>query len=129
MARKSFVPPDLTELEAEIMSVVWERDEASVREIMEAVNAGRRRPRAYTTYMTVVHRLDRKGLLRRRRAGKADHYSATVMREEYQQRRVKREVDELLGKYGDVAMSHFAREVAQLDPARRRALQRLARED
>jgi hypothetical protein len=32
-----------------------------------------------------------------------------------------------VAEYGDVALSHFARHVASLDPTRRRALQRLAR--
>jgi hypothetical protein len=38
------------------------------------------------------------------------------------------QVEELFDEYGDVVLTHFAREVAGLDPARRRALQRLARE-
>ena len=37
------------------------------------------------------------------------------------------EVEGLVAEYGDVALSHFAQQVASLDPARRRALQRLAR--
>jgi predicted transcriptional regulator len=129
MARNTFVPPDLTDLESGIMAVVWDEGEASVREIMDQLNSGRKKARAYTTYMTVIHRLDRKGLLKRRREGKTDHYSATVTREQFQERRVRREVDDLLDKYGEVALSQFAREMSQLDPARRRALQRLARKD
>jgi hypothetical protein len=38
------------------------------------------------------------------------------------------EVDNLVEQYGDAALSHFARQMATLDPARRRALERLARE-
>ena len=34
------VPPPLHELEADVMEEVWERGEASVREVMEALNAG-----------------------------------------------------------------------------------------
>jgi hypothetical protein len=37
-------------------------------------------------------------------------------------------VDELVDEYGDVALSHFARQMASLDPARRRALERLAKQ-
>jgi hypothetical protein len=37
-------------------------------------------------------------------------------------------VDSLVEQYGDAALSHFARQMAQLDPDRRRKLQRLARE-
>jgi hypothetical protein len=42
-------------------------------------------------------------------------------------RRARAEVEGLIAQYGDVALSHFAQQVAGLDPARRRALQRLAR--
>jgi hypothetical protein len=44
------VPPQLHELEAEVMHVVWERGEASVREVMEALNGTAAKERAYTTY-------------------------------------------------------------------------------
>jgi hypothetical protein len=37
------------------------------------------------------------------------------------------QVDGLVEEYGEVALTHFARQVASLDPSRRRALQRLAR--
>jgi len=37
------------------------------------------------------------------------------------------EVEDLVEEYGDVALSHFAQQMASLDPARRRALLRLAR--
>lgn len=36
-------------------------------------------------------------------------------------------VMEKLAQYRDIALSHFAQQMAGLDPARRRALQRLAR--
>ena len=41
--------------------------------------------------------------------------------------RASAEVEDLVTQYGDVALSHFAEQMAKLDPARRRALQRLAR--
>ena len=61
------VPPPLHELEADVMEEVWKRGEASVREVMETLNAGADKARAYTTYMTIMARLDTKGLLDRRR--------------------------------------------------------------
>ena len=45
------------------MGVVWEHGESSVRQVMETLNADAARPRAYTTYMTIMARLDGKGLL------------------------------------------------------------------
>jgi predicted transcriptional regulator len=120
-------PPALHELEEEIMEVLWNRDEATVRDVMEDLNARAAKPRAYTTYMTTLARLDRKGLLERRREGKTDHYRAALSREDYAEQRAGAEVEALVDEFGDVALSHFARQVARLDPQRRRALQRLAR--
>jgi predicted transcriptional regulator len=109
------------------MEEVWRREEASVREVMEALNRRAAKPRAYTTYMTIMVRLDRKGVLERRREGKTDIYAPVHDRERYMALRAESEVQSLVEQYGDVALSHFAREVAELDPARRRALERLAR--
>jgi predicted transcriptional regulator len=122
--------PALHELEAEVMETVWAREEdVSVRQVMEILNASAPKPRAYTTYMTIMRRLDEKKLLKRRRDGKTDYYRPAHTREEYAQRRAQAEVDALVERFGDVALGHFARQIEQLDPARRRALQRLARRD
>jgi predicted transcriptional regulator len=122
--------PALHELEAEVMETVWARQEdVSVRQVMEILNASAPKPRAYTTYMTIMRRLDDKKLLKRRRDGKTDFYRPAYTREEYAQLRAQAEVDALVERFGDVALGHFARQIEQLDPSRRRALQRLARKD
>jgi predicted transcriptional regulator len=127
MSPKPKIPPALHELETEVMEEVWKQDEASVRAIMDALNARTKKPRAYTTYMTILARLHSKGLLSRRREGRTDLYRPVYSREEYADLRSRAGVDALVEQYGDVALSHFARQVAQLDPERRRQLQRLAR--
>ncbi len=109
------------------MAEVWRRPEATVRAVMEVCNGAAEKPRAYTTYMTVMARLGAKGLLLRRREGKTDHYCAALTREQYAERRAHAQVTALVDEYGELALSHFARQMAQLDPERRRALQRLAR--
>lgn len=110
-------------LQAEIMDAVWTLEEASVRQVMERAAT----PRAYTTYLTIMGRLERKGLLLRRREGRTDLFRAACTREEYADRRTRAEVDSLVDEFGDVALGHFARQLARLDPERRRALTRLAR--
>jgi predicted transcriptional regulator len=109
------------------MEELWSEGEASVRAVMEALNKRSRPRRAYTTYMTIMARLHKKGVLDRRREGKTDFYAPKLSREEYMASRARTQVDELVDEYGEVALTHFARQVASLDPARRRALQRLAR--
>jgi predicted transcriptional regulator len=120
------VPPPLHELEAEIMEEVWLQGETNVKLVMEALNRKAKPPRAYTTYMTVMRRLDAKGLLSRTRDGRADTYTPRLTREEYRQRRAGAEVQGLVDEFGDVALAHFARSLGELDPARRRELRRLA---
>ncbi|MBS1893176.1 MAG: BlaI/MecI/CopY family transcriptional regulator, partial [Actinobacteria bacterium] len=53
-------PPPLHELESEVMEEVWEREEATVREVLETLNSGRKQ-RAYTTITTIMARLEKKG--------------------------------------------------------------------
>src|SRR3954462_15126176 len=83
MARRAEIPPPLHELEAEVMDGVWDANapEVTVREVMEALNARAAAPRAYTTYMTIMRRLDEKGVLSRRREGKTDLYRPGDARE------------------------------------------------
>jgi predicted transcriptional regulator len=119
--------PPLHELEAEVMEELWSQGEATVRSVMAALNKRTRKPRAYTTYMTIMARLHKKGVLDRRREGKTDFYAPKLARDEFMALRARAEVEGLVAEYGDVALSHFARQVASLDPGRRRALQRLAR--
>jgi predicted transcriptional regulator len=126
--RKSAAPPALHELEAEVMDEVWRHQEVTVREVLEALNRGPKQ-RAYTTIMTIMARLDRKGLLTRRRVGKGDVYRPLLSREDYLEARARSEVDALVTDYGDVALVHFSRRLETLDPERQRELRRLAKED
>jgi predicted transcriptional regulator len=119
-------PPDLHELEAEIMEEVWREGEATVRSVMEALNRTADPPRAYTTYMTVMRRLSDKELLDRTRTGRQDSYVPRLSREEYRELRASAQVQVLVDEFGDVALAHFAKSLKTLDPARRRQLQRLA---
>jgi predicted transcriptional regulator len=120
-------PPVLHELEAEIMEEVWRRGEpTTVKLVMDALNRKAKPPRAYTTYMTVMRRLDDKGLMTRRRSGRSDTYEATLTREQYRERRAGAEVRGLVDQFGDVALAQFAQSLSTLDPARRRRLRRLA---
>jgi predicted transcriptional regulator len=113
-------------LEEAVMDVIWAHDEICVREVMEALN-DRGTARAYTTYMTIMARLDAKGLLIRTRRGKTDFYRAVYTREHYADLRAGAAIDAIVERFGEVALAHLARQMARLDPAHRRSLVRLAR--
>ncbi len=70
------------ELEAVIMDRLWERNRpALVREVVDDLRQDR--PLAYTTVMTVMDNLHRKGWLRRHRDGRAWRYEPTGSRSGY----------------------------------------------
>jgi predicted transcriptional regulator len=126
MAGRPPIAPSLGDLEREVMEAVWDSGESSVRSVLDALNAASSRQRAYTTVMTVLVNLCRKGLLERKRHGRGYLYSPAMSRGEYARARARQEVEALLHDYGDAALVSFAREVDRLDPHRRRALRRLA---
>lgn len=72
----------LGELESAIMELLWEADSSRlVRDVVSALHPDR--PLAYTTVMTVLDNLHRKGWVTRERDGRAWRYSAAVSRDGY----------------------------------------------
>jgi predicted transcriptional regulator len=109
------------DLEAVIMDRVWERGEpVTVRELFDELSA--ERAIAYTTVMSTMDNLHRKGWLGRVREGKAYRYTATASREEYSARLMR----EALADGGDaeVVLSHF---VAQIGSGESDALRSVLR--
>ena len=120
--------PHLPDLERLAMEQVWERGEATVREVLDGLNAGRpEAPRAYTTVLTIMQRLEAKGMVERsRRADRTDVYRPVLAREQYLGRRIDAEVSRLVEDFGELALMQFARRVDELDAERREALRRLS---
>ena len=123
--RSKAPPPPLTELEAEIMEDVWGRGQSTVRNVLESLNRGSKQ-RAYTTVMTIMARLDGKGLLTRTRRGKTDVYRPAIPRDAYRAARADAEVGAVIDQFGDLALAHFAKQAGKLDARRIRELRRLA---
>ena len=97
------------DLEAVIMDRVWDHDgPVTVREVFEELQA--ERVIAYTTVMTTMDNLHRKGWLARVKEGKAYRYTATASREEYSARLMREALDD--GGDTQAVLSHF---VAQMD--------------
>jgi predicted transcriptional regulator len=70
-------------LEIQVMEVLWAAGERSVREVIEQLD----RKLAYTTVMTTLDRLFKKGLLDREKSERAFLYSARVSHHEWERRR------------------------------------------
>jgi len=73
----------LGHLELTLMTILWDRGEASVKDAAGFLD----RPLAYTTVMTTLDRLYKKGLLTRRKLDRAFLYSPKYSRQEWEQRR------------------------------------------
>jgi predicted transcriptional regulator len=73
----------LGHLELKVLEILWARGESNVRDVAEMLP----RPLAYTTVMTTLDRLFKKGLLNRRKAERAFLYSPRFSRREWEQKR------------------------------------------
>lgn len=74
MLKKPAKPP--TELELEILKVLWDRSPQSVREVREALAPARKL--AHTSVMTMLGILTGKGYLQRKKVGNGYVYSPRV---------------------------------------------------
>jgi predicted transcriptional regulator len=109
------------DLEAVIMHRVWEYGRpVTVRELFDELSA--ERTIAYTTVMSTMDNLHRKGWLDRVKEGKAYRYTATASREEYSARLMREALEG--GGDTEAVLSHF---VAQIDSGESDALRSVLR--
>jgi predicted transcriptional regulator len=87
--------PELGRLESAVMTVLWNRPEATVNDVLEALTWDR--PLAYTTVMTVLNRLVDKGFARRELQGRAARYWPAVEQETARRSALQRVVDRFYG--------------------------------
>lgn len=97
----------LGKLERAVLEVLWDRGEPSL--VRDVVRALVDRDLAYTTVMTVLDRMEKKGVVRRERDGRAWRYEPTAGRESYVAQLMLEALD-LAGNRG-VALTRFAEAV------------------
>lgn len=71
---------ELAPLELDCMNMLWPMGEGTVRQVRDRLAAVR--PRAYTTIMTILNRLARKGVVERRKMGRAYLYRPNLSADE-----------------------------------------------
>ena len=111
-------------LELRVLEAVWARGaEASVRDVLVRFPHA-----AYTTVMTTMERLYRKGVLERRKDGRAFLYRAIHTREELESRLLARAIEPLLdGGNAHPVLSCFVDEISRRDERLLDELERLVR--
>jgi predicted transcriptional regulator len=99
------IPPTDRELEA--LKVLWERGEATVRDLADAMNATARQVAgdeiAYTTVLSLLQVMEQKGLVGHRREGKAYVYVPRAER----QSTIRRLASSFLEKVFDGAVDEY----------------------
>jgi BlaI family transcriptional regulator, penicillinase repressor len=94
--------PRLTKLESRILEALWDRGNASIREIQEAFPEPRP---AYTTIQTTVYRMEAKGTVRRMRKVSNAHIFEPLVERDVARHRL---LDEILSLFGGRAQPMMA---------------------
>ncbi|CAA9380542.1 MAG: Transcriptional repressor, BlaI/MecI family [uncultured Pyrinomonadaceae bacterium] len=84
-----------TQAELEILSVLWERDAATVREVHEVLD--RRKPTGYTTVLKLLQLMDEKNLVERNRTNRAHVYRAKIKQNETGKQMLKDVLQKVFG--------------------------------
>lgn len=92
-----------TDKELEIMRVIWERGEATAKEIQEALPGERH----YNSVLTIIRVLERKDHLTHRAEGKAHIYRAKAKPEKAQRRVLTHLIEQLFGGSAAAMVLHL----------------------
>ena len=113
--------PKPTEVELELLTVLWYKDSATVRELYEVVS--QRRALGYTSVLKMLQIMTEKGLVERTEVGKAHVYRAAASQEETQNQ-LLRDLSERLfsGSAAQLAMHALS-----MQPASQEELQEIRR--
>jgi predicted transcriptional regulator len=110
MKASSQIPlPKPTEVELELLNVLWEKGSATVRELYEVIS--QRRELGYTSVLKTMQIMTEKGLVERTENGKAHLYHAAASQQETQNQ-LLRDLSERLfaGSAAQLAMHALAME-------------------
>jgi BlaI family penicillinase repressor len=108
-------------LQVRVMAFIWSHGPSTVHDVHDAVNTGRGKPLAYTTILTVMRNLVRRGLLAQTVCGRAHVFTAAVDERSYKVA-LLRHLRELHFAGDAVLMAHHLAADDQLPPAIRERL-------
>ena len=113
---RPFADDMLGPLGRRVMDVLWSRGASTAREVVEVINRDAPRPLAYTTVNTILFRLNQKGYARRVSAGRQFRYEAAHQPDEMADAAGRRDLEQLIGRYGAPAVARFAEDLAGQHP-------------
>ncbi|HYL45876.1 MAG TPA: BlaI/MecI/CopY family transcriptional regulator [Candidatus Limnocylindrales bacterium] len=110
---------DLAPLELDCMNTLWPMGEGTVREIRDRL--AERRPRAYTTIMTIMDRLARKGVVERIKVGRAYRYRPNLSAEDARAQALRQVVECFFGGSKEALLAQLQPAASPSAPPRARA--------
>lgn len=108
MARKK--SQQLTEGEQDIMQVLWQQGECSVKNIAQQLSAGKDKPVAYTTVQTMCKILAEKGYADFEKQGRAFVYRATMSQQDARQGALSSLLNRFFGSSPELLAQHLIQE-------------------
>ena len=84
-----------SDLEMQILSVLWDNGDSTAREVMEVMPDGKKR--AYTSVLSVMQVMEKKGLLKHNNRGTSHVYSPAVDRKKIIQPFMRKVLNEVFG--------------------------------
>lgn len=97
---------DLAPLERDCMLALWPLGRGTVRQIRDQLAATR--PRAYTTVMTIMDRLAKKGVVAREKVGRGYVYRPNFTADDLRAHAVSQLVHHFFGDSGAALLEHLA---------------------
>lgn len=101
-------PRDFGDLQLAILRVLWDRGEATVQQVRDALAP--ERDRAVSTVATVLSRLEEQGAVSHRKEGRRFVYRPEIRREQVRRSMVEELVDGLFGGEPSELVGHLLRE-------------------
>ena len=120
--RKPTVEDVLGPLGAAVMRVVWQQGEVTVGSVATTLAEEHGNTSAYTTIMTIMGRLNDRGLLAREKQGRQFVYRAVAEEDALMERLSEDALDQLIARFGSTAYRQFALRLTDVDPELRQRL-------
>ena len=102
-----------SDLEMQILSVLWNRGDSTAREVLEAMPDGKKR--AYTSILSVMQVMEKKGLLKHTNRGVAHVYRPAVNKRKIIQPFMRKVLNEIFGGRPSAMMQALLTETAVSD--------------
>src|SRR5690242_4502251 len=119
-------PPTIPDSELDVIKVLWDRGQGTVREILESLRAAGRQW-SYATVATLLDRLETKGMVTSDRSELAFVYKPAVSAQEVRQKRLSSLVDKLYQGEPGLLVLHLLKSHT-LDPSQAREVRALLEE-